>query len=197
MNIVQHNDAAPSSKRPDRVETSGLDQKKRHGLTLMGGKKVGDDDGEKKEGARYIDNIMRNKAKRDVEKAIIQQKVIDKEIEKEGGARPEEFITSAYKAELEKRKQFEKELLEEEQRDLRARENATAGGSAAFFQQMLDTRGGEIKPAEPSPKLGPVAPTTSVDSNGAPKLGPEVPGSIGPVAPRSSSSSSSTDAASS
>jgi len=116
--------------------TEGLEQKKRIGLFVpAGGPKV---DGR----SNYIEKLQKVMERREIEKEIIEQRVINRERKKDQElfGEKEVFVTSAYKERLKERKQFEVEMLEKDRVDA-ARDAAKMEhglGFAALHRTFLD-----------------------------------------------------------
>lgn len=128
----EHLDEKELEKR-NRTRTDALIQTKRVGLHVMD-----ENFHEKLEGKKslYVKGMMEGKERRDLERAIMEQKVVNREIEaenKEGGNKnPEVFVTGAYTRELEKRKEFERKMMEKDAAD--AEIFQSSGGAKFGFE---------------------------------------------------------------
>ncbi|KAH0477599.1 MAG: uncharacterized protein KVP18_000037 [Porospora cf. gigantea A] len=78
-------------------------------------------DEDERDESRYIDSMMMQAKRRELESEIVVAKQLRREIE-EAGEEPEAFITSGYKEKLEKRKELEEELEKEALNDLLPRD---------------------------------------------------------------------------
>jgi len=120
-----------------KIQVEGLEQKKRVGLFVPdGGPQVNQQ-------SRYIGNLEKAKEFRDMEKEIIEQRVINRDRKKDITKHGEKdaFVTSAYKKRLEERDEFlrgqrAKEIRDEE-RDATKMEHGL--GFAALHRTLLDT----------------------------------------------------------
>ncbi|CAD7940394.1 unnamed protein product [Amoebophrya sp. A120] len=139
----EHLDDAEMEKKYHNMQTTdALEQVKRTGLTVMN-KKYHEELAQKK--SQYVEGMRETKDRRDVEKAILEQRAINRTLDAEE-KKPEAFVTGAYARELEKRKKFEAQLLEQDQADEAAfAKNAKAawGFSGELHQRLLNERRGE------------------------------------------------------
>eukprot|EP00392_Amoebophrya_sp_AT5.2_P004661 g4669.t1 len=136
----EHLDDDEMAKKYNNLHrTDALEQVKRTGLTVM---KEDYHEALAKKKSQYVEGMKEMKERREVERAILEQKAINREIEKED-AKPEAFVTGAYARELEKRKTFEKKLLEQDKLDEAAfQKNSTAawGFSGELHANLLKER---------------------------------------------------------
>merc|ERR1712112_4825 len=114
----------------------GLEQKKRVGLFVPSGGPL------KVQSSQYISQLERRKEFRDMEKEIIEQRVINRDRKKEKDAHEDKevFVTSAYKDRLKEREEFQRELaLKEKIDDARDASKMEHGfGFAALHRNMLE-----------------------------------------------------------
>ena len=122
---------------------------------------------------------MASKERRDLERAILEQKMINREIEAEGGEKkPEVFVTGAYARELEKRKEFERKMLEKDKMDTEGFENNSGAvfGLAMQSKGVEAGRGGSTKAEEKINRSRSVSPKSRGGSRvGSPRSGPSGP----------------------
>jgi len=188
----EHLDDDEMAKKYNNLHrTDALEQVKRTGLTVM---KEDYHEALAKKKSHYVEGMKEMKERREVERAILEQKAINREIEKED-AKPEAFVTGAYARELEKRKTFEKKLLEQDKLDEAAfQKNSTAawGFSGELHANLLKERetgaggGGLGEPASGAAATATAeagTATTQVDGAGMKQaLGPaRPPGAPAPV----------------
>jgi len=128
-----------------RESIEGLEQKKRVGLFVPSGGPL------KVPSSQYISQLERRKEFRDMEKEIIEQRVINRDRKKEKDAHEDKevFVTSAYKDRLKEREEFLRELASKEKiddaRDASKMEHGF--GFAALHRNMLEE--GLRKPVVP------------------------------------------------
>jgi len=119
-----------------RESIEGLEQKKRVGLFVPSGGPL------KVQSSQYISQLERRKEFRDMEKEIIEQRVINRDRKKEKDAHEDKevFVTSAYKDRLKEREEFQRELaLKEKIDDARDASKMEHGfGFAALHRNMLE-----------------------------------------------------------
>jgi len=133
---VADEDAALAKKK-NQVQTEGLEQKKRVGLFIPTG---GPQQGQK---SQYISKLEKVKEFRDMEKEIVEQRVINRDRKKEKNLYGDKdvFVTSAYKERLKERDSFLREQAlkdhQDEVRDAGKMENGM--GFAAFHRTLLDS----------------------------------------------------------
>ncbi|CAD7953350.1 unnamed protein product [Amoebophrya sp. A25] len=178
-------DEEMARKYNNLTRTDALEQVKRTGLTVM------DKDYHAKLAAKksqYVEGMKDMKERREVERAILEQRAINKEIKAEGGPEPEAFVTGAYARELERRKEFERKLLEQDNEDEAAfkRNSRAAWGFEGELHKNLLKQRQEMK--ESVVGLGPGDATASAGDSttssgealmgGLPSAGP-----IGPPRP--------------
>jgi len=119
-----------------RESIEGLEQKKRVGLFVPSGGPL------KVPSSQYISQLERRKEFRDMEKEIIEQRVINRDRKKEKDAHEDKevFVTSAYKDRLKEREEFLRELASKEKiddaRDASKMEHGF--GFAALHRNMLE-----------------------------------------------------------
>lgn len=135
--LLAEDEDACLAKAKSKVQTEGLDQKKRVGLFIPTG---GPNDGKK---SQYIQKLEKVREFREMEKEIVEQKVINRERKKEKNLYGEKdvFVTSAYKERLKERDSFLKAQKakdeEDEARDAGKMEHGM--GFAAFHRTLLDS----------------------------------------------------------
>merc|ERR1712114_3913 len=126
-----------------RESIEGLEQKKRVGLFVPSGGPL------KVQSSQFLRlsplfarEILRRKEFRDMEKEIIEQRVINRDRKKEKDAHEDKevFVTSAYKDRLKEREEFQRELaLKEKIDDARDASKMEHGfGFAALHRNMLE-----------------------------------------------------------
>ncbi|OEH76810.1 uncharacterized protein LOC34622515 [Cyclospora cayetanensis] len=88
-------------------------------LSPLGGVKgeAGSEEGRRGPAARFIGKLLVQAQRRQLEREIIQERQVQKEREREGGAAEEVFVTAAYRARIEERLKVQQELERQEARD--------------------------------------------------------------------------------
>ncbi|CAJ1360897.1 unnamed protein product, partial [Effrenium voratum] len=130
----------------DKIRADPLQQKKRVGLHVPEGAelvKTGT-----KRSAKYVEKVKIATDRRRVEQQIVEDRLLKKE--KEARQDCEVFVTEGFKDELKRRKKFEDELEEQEERDQKhaAEKQEHGAGFASMYRNLLNTglassRGGE------------------------------------------------------
>jgi len=135
--LLAEDEDASLAKAKSKVQTEGLDQKKRVGLFIPTG---GPNEGQK---SQYIQKLEKVREFREMEKEIVEQKVINRERKKEKNLYGEKdvFVTSAYKERLKERDSFLKaQKAKDEEDEARDAEKMEHGmGFAAFHRTLLDS----------------------------------------------------------
>ncbi|CAE8706614.1 unnamed protein product, partial [Polarella glacialis] len=135
------------------IRTDTALQKKKVGLTVRDNCEVGTGT---KRTAKYIEKVLVATDRRKVEQQVIEDRLLKKE--KEARKDCEVFVTEGFKDELKKRKKFEDELEEQEERDKRmsAEKQENGLGFASMYRNLLNgglasSRGGakakDVNPA--------------------------------------------------
>eukprot|EP00397_Hematodinium_sp_SG-2012_P034880 GEMP01037453.1.p1 GENE.GEMP01037453.1~~GEMP01037453.1.p1 ORF type:complete len:352 (+),score=116.26 GEMP01037453.1:56-1111(+) len=129
-------DPALSSKARQAGPTEGLEQKKRVGLFIPDG-------GPQTSESQYVSRLEKMKEFRDMEKEIIDQRVINRERKKDQNQHgdKEVFVTSAYKDRLKEREKFQKDMaLKEKMDEARDASKMEHGlGFVALHRTLLDS----------------------------------------------------------
>ena len=86
---------------------------------------------------RYIGNLLRTAALRDMEMEIIEERQLKREME-DSGEQKEVFVTGAYKKRLEERKEYERKLMLQDLKDA-VNEPTKKKDLTAFHQYMLSS----------------------------------------------------------
>ncbi|CAE8683036.1 unnamed protein product, partial [Polarella glacialis] len=117
------------------IRTDTALQKKKVGLTVRDNCEVGTGT---KRTAKYIEKVLVATDRRKVEQQVIEDRLLKKE--KEARKDCEVFVTEGFKDELKKRKKFEDELEEQEERDKRmsAEKQENGLGFASMYRNLLN-----------------------------------------------------------
>lgn len=108
-----------------------------------------------REKSRYIQKMVSNAKRRELEAEIVNARQLQKATEA-AGVEPEAFVTSGYQAKLEQRKELERQL-EREEAEARANSATNRQDLVAIHQSLLESgkasrRRGPAEPAEGSAK---------------------------------------------
>lgn len=141
-------DEAVKQKRPRSEAFSETTEEKQGGLILRPKSKQ---ISERK--SKYIANLQRATKRREIEKEIIEEKLLKKDMKDNADKyeKTEVFVTSSYKKVLNERRQLERDMLEKDKHDLQ-NDVMKKKHMNDFHRYLLEKRSSEMGPTAPSSK---------------------------------------------